>query len=242
MFTLHAEHEMNCSTAAARHLASSGVDVYTSVVGAVGALYGPLHGGANEAVLRMLARIGTVDAIPAFLAGVKAKKEKLFGFGHRVYKNFDPRAAIIRQVADDVFAVQGKDPLIDVAIALEAAARSDDYFVSRSLYPNVDFYSGLVYRAMGFPPAFFTVLFAVPRVVGYLAHWREQAADPDLRIARPQEIYTGVWLRDVEPVEARAGPAGGAFGAPAKAPLPDTFGEVPPSNAYRRRVAGVNWQ
>ena len=166
MFTLHAEHEMNCSTAAARHLASSGVDVYTAVAGAVGALYGPLHGGANEAVLRMLARIGSVENIPSFLAGVKNKKEKLFGFGHRVYKNFDPRAAIIREVATEVFEIQGKDPLIDVAVALEAAARADDFFVSRSLYPNVDFYSGLVYRAMGFPPAFFTVLFAVPRVVG----------------------------------------------------------------------------
>lgn len=166
MFSLHAEHEMNCSTAAARHLASSGVDVYTAVAGAVGALYGPLHGGANEAVLRMLARIGSVENIPSFLQGVKNKKEKLFGFGHRVYKNFDPRAAIIREVATEVFEIQGKDPLIDVAVALEAAARADDFFVSRSLYPNVDFYSGLVYRAMGFPPAFFTVLFAVPRVVG----------------------------------------------------------------------------
>jgi len=246
MFTLHAEHEMNCSTAAARHLASSGVDVYTAVAGAVGALYGPLHGGANEAVLRMLARIGSVAAIPAFLAGVKAKKEKLFGFGHRVYKNFDPRAAIIRRVAEEVFAIQGSDPLIDVAVALEAAARADPYFQDRSLYPNVDFYSGLVYRSLGFPPAFFTVLFAVPRVVGYLAHWREQLADPDSRIVRPQQVYTGEWLRpDVEALGERAPPpppAGAAAAAASKkGALATVFGEVPPSNAYRRRVAGTNW-
>lgn len=235
LFTLHAEHEMNCSTAAARHLASSGVDVYTAVGGAIGALYGPLHGGANEAVLRMLARIGSVDAIPSFLAGVKAKREKLFGFGHRVYKSFDPRAKIIRSIAEEVFEIQGRDPLIDVAVALEAAARADDYFQSRNLYPNVDFYSGLVYRALGFPPAFFTVLFAVPRVVGYLAHWREQLVDPDLKIARPQQIYVGEWLRDVEPVGQRLGPNPAAKGA-------DVFGEVPPSNAYKRRVAGQGWQ
>jgi citrate synthase len=244
MFTLHAEHEMNCSTAAARHLASSGVDVYTAVAGAVGALYGPLHGGANEAVLRMLARIGSVEAIPSFLAGVKAKKEKLFGFGHRVYKNFDPRAAIIRRVAEEVFAIQGPDPLIEVAVALEKAAREDTYFQERSLYPNVDFYSGLVYRSLGFPPAFFTVLFAVPRVVGYLAHWREQLVDPDSRIVRPQQVYTGEWLRaEVEALGERApppaAPAAGSSGK--KPPLAPAFGDVPPSNAYRRRVAGSNW-
>ncbi|GFH18987.1 citrate synthase [Haematococcus lacustris] len=163
MFILHAEHEMNCSTAAVRHLASSGVDVFTAVAGAVGALYGPLHGGANEAVLRMLARIGKLENIPAFIAGVKAKKEKLFGFGHRVYRNFDPRAKIIKEVAEEVFSIAGRDPLIEIAKALQDAALSDEYFVSRKLYPNVDFYSGLVYRAMGFPPQFFTVLFAVPR-------------------------------------------------------------------------------
>jgi citrate synthase len=240
---------MNCSTAAARHLASSGVDVYTAVAGAVGALYGPLHGGANEAVLRMLQRIGSVDAIPAFLEGVKAKKEKLFGFGHRVYKNFDPRAAIIRRVADQVFAIQGSDPLIAVAQALADAARADPYFQERSLYPNVDFYSGLVYRSLGFPPAFFTVLFAVPRVVGYLAHRREQLADPDTRIVRPQQVYVGEWLRPaVEPIGERAGPGEGGGGPAGAAPfgkggkaLASVFGEVPPSNAYRRRVAGTNW-
>eukprot|EP00884_Botryococcus_braunii_P005517 jgi/Botrbrau1/14967/Bobra.0018s0069.1 len=231
MFILHAEHEMNCSTAAARHLGSSGVDVYTAVAGAVGALYGPLHGGANEAVLRMLERIGSVENIPAFLDGVKNKKEKLFGFGHRVYKNFDPRAKIIREVAEEVFEIQGRDPLINVAVELEKIARSDQYFVSRKLYPNVDFYSGLVYRAMGFPPQFFTVLFAIPRVAGYLAHWREQLTDPDLKIVRPQQVYTGVWLRDYESVSQR----GGAEPHP-------TMGEVRPSNAYKRRVAGVNWQ
>ncbi|CAL8464767.1 g4302 [Coccomyxa elongata] len=231
MFTLHAEHEMNCSTAAARHLASSGVDVYTAIAGAVGALYGPLHGGANEAVLRMLERIGSVDRIDGFLEGVKAKKEKMFGFGHRVYKNFDPRAKIIREVAEEVFQIQGRDPLIDVAVELEKRARSDDYFVSRNLYPNVDFYSGLVYRAMGFPPQFFTVLFALPRVTGYLAHWREQLTDPDVKIARPQQNYTGVWLRDYEPMPQRQH----------HSEIKETLGAVAPSNAYRRRVAGVNW-
>ena len=152
-----------------------------------------------------------------------------------MYKNFDPRAAIIREVATEVFEIQGKDPLIDVAVALEAAARSDDFFVKRNLYPNVDFYSGLVYRAMGFPPAFFTVLFAVPRVVGYVAHWREQLADPDLKIVRPQQVYEGQWLRSVEPLGERAG-ADPSLGGK------DEFGKLPASNAYRRRVAGENWQ
>ncbi|CAL5229169.1 g12444 [Coccomyxa viridis] len=231
MFTLHAEHEMNCSTAAARHLASSGVDVYTAIAGAVGALYGPLHGGANEAVLRMLERIGSVDNIGPFLEGVKNKKERMFGFGHRVYKNFDPRAKIIREVAEEVFQIQGRDPLIDVAVELEKRARADDYFVKRNLYPNVDFYSGLVYRAMGFPPQFFTVLFAVPRVTGYLSHWREQLTDPDVKIARPQQNYTGVWLRDYETMPQRQN----------RQMMGDTLGEVAPSNAYKRRVAGSNW-
>jgi citrate synthase len=226
MFTLHAEHEMNCSTAAARHLASSGVDVYTAVAGAIGALYGPLHGGANEAVLRMLERIGSVENIPAFLEGVKNKKEKMFGFGHRVYKNFDPRAAIIREVAEEVFEIQGRDPLIDVAIALEKAARADSYFKERKLYPNVDFYSGLVYKAMGFPTQYFTVLFAVPRVAGYLAHWRESLADPDTKIIRPQQDYKGVWFRHYQGMDSRPGPT-------------ETLGAVPPSNAYRRRAAGT---
>jgi citrate synthase len=232
LFVLHAEHELNCSTSAARHLASSGVDVYTAVQGAVGALYGPLHGGANEAVLRMLQRIGNRDAIPGFLEAVKARRETLFGFGHRVYKNYDPRAKIIRTVAEEVFAITGRDPLIEIALELEAAARADDYFVSRKLYPNVDFFSGLVYRAMGFPPQFFTVLFAVPRVTGYLAHWRETLADPDTKIIRPQQDYVGEWLHGYTPLEARPreGPPGG-----------DDLGPVPPSAAYVRRVSGSKW-
>lgn len=232
MFILHAEHEMNCSTAAVRHLASSGVDVYTAMAGGVGALYGPLHGGANEAVLRMLARIGSLENIPAFLEGVKAKKEKLFGFGHRVYRNFDPRAKIIKEVAEEVFAIAGRDPLIEVAKALQDAALQDEYFVSRKLYPNVDFWSGLVYRAMGFPPAFFTVLFALPRIVGYCAHWRESLVDPDTKIIRPQQDYKGVWLRHFEGVERRVEASG---------PDADTLAPLPPSHAYRRRVNGDNY-
>jgi len=227
MFLLHAEHEMNCSTAAARHLASSGVDVYSAVAGAVGALYGPLHGGANEAVLKMLARIERVENIPAFLDGVKNKKEKMFGFGHRVYKNFDPRAKVIRAVAEEVFSLVGRDPLIDVAVELEKRARADPYFVSRKLYPNVDFYSGLVYRALGFPPEFFTVLFAIPRATGYLAHWREALTDPDQRIMRPQQIYEGPWLREYAPIEGR------------RDATSDQMWQVEPSNAFRRRLAGV---
>lgn len=232
LFILHAEHEMNCSTAAARHLASSGVDVYTVIQGAVGALYGPLHGGANEAVLRMLQRIGTRENVSAFIDAVKSRKEIMFGFGHRVYKNYDPRATIIRQVAEEVFSITGRDPLIDVAMELERVARSDEYFVSRKLYPNVDFYSGLVYRAMGFPPQFFTVLFAVPRVTGYLAHWREALSDPDTKIIRPQQDYCGVWLRDYQPLEKRP---------PEGPPGEDDLGPVPPSAAYTRRAAGSNW-
>jgi citrate synthase len=237
MFILHQEHEMNCSTAACRHLASSGVDVYTAVSGAVGALYGPLHGGANEAVLRMLQRIGSVENIPSFLEGVKAKREKLFGFGHRVYKNFDPRAKIIRGVAEDVFRIAGRDPMIEVAIALQDAALADEYFVSRKLYPNVDFYSGLVYRAMGFPPAFFTVLFAIPRIVGYCAHWRESLADPDTKIIRPQQDYRGVWLRHYVPLSERVTSAPKA----GKPMAPDAPMLHRPGNAYRRRVAGDKW-
>ena len=226
MFLLHAEHEMNCSTAACRHLASSGVDVFCAVAGAVGALYGPLHGGANEAVFKMLERIGSVDNIPSFLAGVKEKRYVMFGFGHRVYKNFDPRAKIIRDIANDVFELVGRDPLIDIAIELEKAARADEYFVKRKLYPNVDFYSGLVYRAMGFPPEFFTVLFAIPRATGYLAHWRESLTDADKKIMRPQQIYQGEWLRDYEPIAARS------------RSLTDAMEDIQPSNAARRRMAG----
>lgn len=226
MFLLHAEHEMNCSTAACRHLASSGVDVFCAVAGAVGALYGPLHGGANEAVLKMLERIGKVENIPNFLAGVKEKRYVMFGFGHRVYKNFDPRATIIRKIANDVFELVGRDPLIDIAIELEKQARADEYFVKRKLYPNVDFYSGLVYRAMGFPPEFFTVLFAIPRAAGYLSHWRESLSDPDKKIMRPQQVYQGEWLRGYEPISARS------------RSLTDAMEDIQPSNAARRRMAG----
>ncbi|CAL6405994.1 unnamed protein product [Bathycoccus prasinos] len=226
MFLLHAEHEMNCSTAACRHLASSGVDVYSAVAGAVAALYGPLHGGANEAVLRMLERIGSVENIPDFIERVKRKEVKMFGFGHRVYKYFDPRANVIRGIAEEVFSLVGRDPLIDVAVALEKHARTDEYFIKRKLYPNVDFYSGLVYRALGFPPEFFTVLFAIPRAAGYLAHWREQLADPDLKIARPQQVYKGEWLRDYPEINQRD-------------ERQEHMGVVRASNATRRRMAGT---
>ncbi|XP_077251074.1 citrate synthase, glyoxysomal-like [Tasmannia lanceolata] len=227
LFILHAEHEMNCSTAAARHLASSGVDVYTALAGAVGALYGPLHGGANEAVLKMLNEIGTVENIPEFIEGVKNRQRKMSGFGHRVYKNYDPRAKVIRKLAEEVFSIVGRDPLIEVAVALEKAALSDEYFVKRKLYPNVDFYSGLIYRAMGFPTEFFPVLFAVPRMAGYLAHWRESLDDPDTKIMRPQQVYTGVWLRHYMPPRERMVSA-----------EDDKLGQVSVSNASRRRLAG----
>ncbi|XP_057461636.1 citrate synthase, glyoxysomal-like [Actinidia eriantha] len=227
LFILHAEHEMNCSTAAARHLASSGVDVYTALAGAVGALYGPLHGGANEAVLKMLGEIGTVDNIPKFIEGVKNRKRKMSGFGHRVYKNYDPRAKVIRKLAEEVFSIVGRDPLIEVAVALEKAALSDEYFVKRKLYPNVDFYSGLIYRAMGFPTEFFPVLFAIPRMAGYLSHWRESLDDPDTKIMRPAQVYTGVWLRHHMRLTERM--------VSAEA---DKLGQVSVSNATRRRLSG----
>uniref|UniRef100_M1BGI8 Citrate synthase n=1 Tax=Solanum tuberosum TaxID=4113 RepID=M1BGI8_SOLTU len=227
LFILHAEHEMNCSTAAACHLASSGVDVYTAIAGAVGALYGPLHGGANEAVLRMLSEIASIDNIPEFIEGVKNRKRKMSGFGHRVYKNYDPRAKVIKKLAEEVFSIVGRDPLIEVAVALEKAALSDEYFVERKLYPNVDFYSGLIYRAIGFPTEFFPVLFAIPRMAGYLAHWRESLDDPDTKIMRPAQVYTGVWLRHYMPLQDRSPSA-----------ETDKFGQVSVSNATRRRLAG----
>ena len=230
LFLLHAEHELNCSTSAVRHLSSSGVDVYSAVGGATAALYGPKHGGANEAVLRMLERIGDVKNVPAFIEGVKAKKELMSGFGHRVYRTTDPRARIVRQVADEVFSIVGRDPMIDIAMELERVARSDDYFVKRNLYPNVDWYSGLVYRAMGFPPQFFTVLFAVPRMSGWLAHWRESLADPEGKIVRPQQMYMGEWFRAYTPIEKRDDVVEG-----------DALGELEPSAAYRRRIAGKGW-
>lgn len=196
LFILHAEHELNCSTAAIRHMTSALADVYTSLGGAITALYGPRHGGANEAVLKMLTEIGTVENIPAFVADVKAKKTLLFGFGHRVYKNYDPRAKLVKKIAEDVFAVTGKEKLIDVAVELERIALSDDYFISRKLYPNVDFYSGVIYKAIGIPTEYFTVLFALPRFTGWLSHWNEFIQDPHNKIVRPRQIYKGPKTRD----------------------------------------------
>eukprot|EP00270_Netrium_digitus_P005566 TRINITY_DN1743_c0_g1_i2.p1 TRINITY_DN1743_c0_g1~~TRINITY_DN1743_c0_g1_i2.p1 ORF type:complete len:532 (-),score=93.00 TRINITY_DN1743_c0_g1_i2:211-1806(-) len=231
LFILHAEHEMNCSTAACRHLASSGVDVYTAVAGATGALYGPLHGGANEAVLKMLNEIESVERIPDFIEGVKSRKVRLSGFGHRVYKNYDPRAKVIRSLAEEVFSIVGRDPLIEVASALERAALSDEYFIKRKLYPNVDFYSGLIYRALGFPTEFFPVLFAIPRMAGYLAHWKESLSDPDTKIMRPQQCYVGHWMRHYVPVSSRAS------SPPASADRP---GQIAVSNATKRRLAAMS--
>ena len=191
LFILHADHEQNCSTNAVRSVGSSQVDPYSAVSAGVAALYGPLHGGANEAVLKMLKRIGTPDKIPAFIEGVKKGDEKLMGFGHRVYKNFDPRATIIKKAVDDVFEVTGVNPLLEIAQELERIALEDDYFISRKLYPNVDFYSGLIYEALQFPPEMFTVLFAIPRTSGWLAQWIELVDDKEQKIARPKQIYTG---------------------------------------------------
>ncbi|TCI97738.1 citrate synthase [Aeromicrobium sp. IC_218] len=191
LFILHADHEQNCSTNAVRSVGSSQVDPYSSVTAGIAALYGPLHGGANEAVLRMLKRIGTKENIPAFIEGVKNGDEKLMGFGHRVYKNYDPRATIIKKACDDVFEVTGVNPLLEIAQELERIALEDDYFVSRKLYPNVDFYSGLIYEALQFPPEMFTVLFAIPRTSGWLAQWLELVDDKEQKIARPKQIYTG---------------------------------------------------
>jgi len=191
LFMLHADHEQNCSTNAVRAVGSSQVDPYCAVAAGVAALYGPLHGGANEEVLRMLAEIGSKDRIPAFIKGVKDGKAKLMGFGHRVYKNYDPRAKIIKRMADEVFEVTRPSPLLPVALELERIALEDDYFVSRKLYPNVDFYSGLIYQAMGFPVEMFPVLFAIARTSGWLAQWQELRADPEQKIARPRQLYLG---------------------------------------------------
>jgi citrate synthase len=203
LFILHADHEQNCSTSAVRSVGSSQVDPYSAVAAGVAALYGPLHGGANEAVLRMLRRIESTDNIPAFVAGVKEGNERLMGFGHRVYKNYDPRAKIIKQAADDVFAVTGKNPLLDIATELEKIALEDDYFVSRKLYPNVDFYSGLIYEAMGLPVAMFPVMFAIGRTSGWIAQWLELVQDSEQKIARPRQIYTGNRGREYVPIGRR---------------------------------------
>ena len=192
LFILHADHEQNCGTTTMRVVASANADPYSSVAAAAAALYGPLHGGANEAVVRMLAEIGTVNNVPAFIKKVKDGEAKLMGFGHRVYKNFDPRATIIKKTAYEVFEVTGKNPLLDIALELEKAALNDEYFISRKLYPNVDFYSGLIYQALGFPVEMFTVLFAIPRTVGWLAHMSELLKDKEQKISRPRQWYTGV--------------------------------------------------
>ena len=203
LFILHADHEQNCSATTMRVIGSAEADPYSSLAGAMGALFGPLHGGANEAVLRMLKRIGSMDNIPAFMEGVKNRKERLMGFGHRVYKAYDPRASIIKRTADEVFEVTGRNPLLDIALELEKIALEDDFFVSRNLYPNVDFYSGLIYQSLGFPVEMFPVLFAIPRTAGWLAQWEEMLEDKEQRIARPRQIFTGSAKRDFVAIEDR---------------------------------------
>ncbi len=204
LFILHADHEQNCSATTMRVIGSAEADPYSALAGAMGSLYGPLHGGANEAVLRMLERIGSVDNIPDFMEGVKNRKERLMGFGHRVYKAYDPRAAIIKRTADEVFEVTGRNPLLDIALELEKIALNEDFFVERNLYPNVDFYSGLIYQAMGFPVEMFPVLFAIPRTVGWLAQWEEMLEDSEQRIARPRQVFVGAEARDFVPVDDRS--------------------------------------
>ena len=205
LFILHADHEQNCSTNAMRSVGSAHTDPYSSVAAATAALYGPLHGGANEAVLRMLHELGDIKNVPAFVKEVKegSGEKRLMGFGHRVYKNYDPRATVIKKLASQVFEVTGKNPLLAIALELERIALQDDYFVKRKLYPNVDFYSGLIYEAMGFHSAFFTVLFAIPRTAGWLAQWQELLTDSDQKIARPRQIFTGPPRRSYVPIEKR---------------------------------------
>ena len=203
LFILHADHEQNCSANAMRSVGSSHVDPYSAIAGAAAALYGPLHGGANEEVLLMLREIGSVKNVPDYIKRVKAKEKLLMGFGHRVYKNYDPRAKIIKKIAYDVFDVMGKNPLIDIALECERIALEDDYFVSHKLYPNVDFYSGLIYEAMGFPASMFTVLFAIGRTSGWIAQWQELLLDPEQKIARPRQIYLGAEKRSYIPMDHR---------------------------------------
>ena len=205
LFILHADHEQNCGTHAMRGIGSSHPDPYSAVAGAAAALYGPLHGGANEEVLKMLKEISSVSRVPGFIKEVKEGKgeKRLMGFGHRVYKNYDPRAKIIKRIADEVFAVTGRNPLLDIALELERIALQDDYFVKRKLYPNVDFYSGLIYQAMGFPTTVFTVLFAIPRTSGWIAQWEEMLADPEQKIARPRQVYLGPGERNFVPMAER---------------------------------------
>jgi len=205
LFILHADHEQNCGTNAMRGIGSAHTDPYSAIAGAAAALYGPLHGGANEEVLRMLVEVGSVDKVPAFIKEVKDGRgeKRLMGFGHRVYKNFDPRAKIIKRMAEEVFEVTGRNPLLDIALELERIALQDEYFVKRKLYPNVDFYSGLIYQALGIPTAAFTVLFAIPRTSGWLAQWEELLEDPEEKIARPRQVYLGPEERPFVPMERR---------------------------------------
>ncbi len=203
LFILHVDHEQNCSANAMRSVGSSHVDPYSAVAAAATALYGPLHGGANAAVLRMLGEIGSKEKVPEFLKKVKAREALLMGFGHRVYKSYDPRAKIIRQTAEQVFSVTGRNPLLDIALELERIALEDDFFVKRRLYPNVDFYSGIIYQAMGFPVDIYPVLFAIGRTPGWLAQWQEMLLDPDQKIARPRQLYVGSGHRDYVPLEKR---------------------------------------
>ncbi|HZE70750.1 MAG TPA: citrate synthase [Pyrinomonadaceae bacterium] len=204
LFILHADHEQNCSTNAMRSIGSAHTDPFSALSGAAAALYGPLHGGANEMVLRMLKEIGSLDKVPDYIKRVKAGEFRLMGFGHRVYKNYDPRARIIKQVADEVFEVTGKDPMLDIALELERIALEDEYFVKRKLYPNVDFYSGIIYQAMRFPVDMFPVMFAIPRTSGWLAQWVELLEDAEQKIARPRQIYLGHRTRDYVPIDRRA--------------------------------------
>jgi citrate synthase len=203
LFILHADHEQNCSSTAMRVVGSSHVDPYCATAAATAALYGPLHGGANEAVLRMLVEIGSVQNVPAYIKRVKAGEKLLMGFGHRVYKNYDPRARIVKHIAYEVFDVMGKNPLIEIALECERIALEDDYFVSRKLYPNVDFYTGLIYQSMGFPVTMFPVLFAIPRTSGWISQWEEMLLDPDQKISRPRQVYLGYPLRSYIPLDRR---------------------------------------
>ena len=206
LFILHADHEQNCSTNALRTVGSSHTDPYVAIAAATAALYGPLHGGANEAVLRMLRTIGSKANVPRFIKGVKQGDGRLMGFGHRIYKSYDPRAKIIKKMADEAFEVTGRNQLLDIALELERIALEDDYFVSRKLYPNVDFYSGLIYQAIGFPEDMFPVLFAIPRTVGWIAQWEEMLRDPEQKISRPRQIYLGERDRSYVPLEEREVP------------------------------------
>jgi citrate synthase len=208
LFILHADHEQNCSANAMRAVGSSHVDPYSATAAACAALYGPLHGGANEAVLRMLGSIGSVDRIPEFIKRVKEGENLLMGFGHRVYKNFDPRATIIKDLAHQVFEVTGRNPLLDIALELEKIALEDEYFIKRKLYPNVDFYSGIIYQSMGFPVSMFPVLFAIPRTAGWIAQWQEMLGDKEQKIARPRQVYLGEETRQFVPMEDRKVPQG----------------------------------